>query len=147
VSRLPGVAVLLLSAALLPSGCGGGDDKKDNAPAQTTAAESDAPLKIDDVKTRLLANGYKVENRKPGPLIRNAASRGGLVVAEKKIEVTGGELPSGSGGVSVYSFSAPEDVAAMERFAGGDRSLVKGSLFFQAVEPGAAQTVADAASG
>jgi hypothetical protein len=135
---------------LVASGCGGDDDEADNSPAQTTAAESsespDSPVGIDEVKQRLEADGYSVEEKPGSPLLRNEASRGGIVKSDAELVVTGGDLPSGAD-VSVHSFTAPEDVEAVKRLAGGGVSLVKGSLFFQASEPGAADKVAEAATG
>ena len=137
---------------MIASGCGGDDDEKaaTTSPA-TTAAESspdnDAPLKIDEVKTKLEAAGYTVKEKPANPLLRNEASPGGLVTPEVSLDVTGGDLPSGAS-VGVYSFSAPEDVTAVKDLAaGGELSLVKGELFIQSAEPGAADTVAEAASG
>ena len=145
------IGVLLVSAALISTGCGGDDDKADK-PASPSAAtdssgadSSDAPLKIEDVKTQLEAAGYKVKEEPGTPLLRNEASPGGIVKSEVELTVTGGELPSGTD-VEVHSFSNPEDVAAVKELAaGGESSLVKGDLFFQAAEPGAADTVAEAA--
>jgi hypothetical protein len=148
----PAIA-LLLGAALIAAGCG--DDKSDmtSAAEPTTTATapiqpsgSDAPLQIDDVRKRLDAAGYDVEKKRGQPLIRNASSRGGIVKSATELVVTGGDLPSGAD-VRIHSLSSPVDEGAMERFAGGGRSLVKGKLFFQASEQGLAEQVARAAGG
>jgi hypothetical protein len=139
--------IALLGGALLVGGCGGDDKKSSSTTAPSTAATTQAaapPKNMDEAKQRLQAAGYKVADEKPEPLVRRAD--GGIVTPKEKIAVTGGELPSGTD-VSVYSVSTPEDVAALQKLAGGGRSVVKGMLFFQAVEPGAADTVAQAASG
>jgi hypothetical protein len=139
---LVGLVSVLLAATPALAGCGG-DDDGDGGATQTDSPAA-GPLKFEDVKPRLEAAGYTVKTETPEPLIRR--DDGGIVKPTGQLAVTGGDLPAGSE-VSVAGLGTPEDVAAMKKFAGGGQSLVEGDVFFQAAEPGAAETVARAARG
>jgi hypothetical protein len=113
------IAIALLGGALLVGGCGDDEKKRSSSStAPSTAATTQAaPKSIDEAKQRLQAAGYKVTvDQSPEPLVRRPD--GGIVTPKQKIEVTGGDLPSGSD-VSVYGVSTPEDVAALQKLAGG----------------------------
>ena len=145
------IVVVLLAFALAFAACGGGDDDDDggggSSGGTTSSAEESAdagPLSFEDVQPNLEAAGYTVEEEPPEPLVRR--DDGGIVTPEEKLVVSGGELPAGTD-VSVYSLGSQRDVAAVEDLAGGGVSLVEGSIFFQAAEPGSAETVAEAARG
>jgi hypothetical protein len=139
---LVGLVSVLLAAAPVLAGCGGDDDG--DGTAKKTDSPAAGPLKFEDVKPRLEAAGYTVKTESPEPLIRR--DDGGIVKPTGQLVVTGGDLSAGSE-VSVAGLGTPEDVAAMQKFAGGGRSLVEGDVFFQATEPGEAETVAKAARG
>lgn len=147
-ARSSAVAAVLLAAvlALFLVACGDSDEtgsSSEEAPAaEETAAEETAaePKDLDAVGTNLEAAGYTVKSAEPEPLIRR--DDGGIVQPEEKIDVTGGDLTGD--GASVYALGSSKDVAALEAFAGGDVSLVRGDYFFQSSAPGDAQRVADA---
>ena len=142
-ARSSAVAAVLLAAvlALFLVACGDSDEtgsSSEEAPAaEETAAE---PKDLDAVGTNLEAAGYTVKSAEPEPLIRR--DDGEIVQPEEKIDVTGGDLTGD--GASVYALGSSKDVAALEAFAGGDVSLVRGDYFFQSSAPGDAQRVADA---
>ena len=153
--RAPFALAAIAGAAVLVGGCGGDDDETTVATTTSTTASTGATgatgttgesgsVTIDDAQANLEAAGYTVKLEQSEPLIRR--DDGGVVQPLEKLIVTGGDLASGSD-VSVYSLESQKDVVAMEDFAGGDKSLVVGKLFFQSAEAGEAETIADAAQG
>ena len=133
--------LLLCVAVAIPFAlvaCGDDDEGGDSGSSAEPAASG--PLEFGDIQPNLEEAGYTVATEPPEPLIRRPD--GGIVIPDAKLVVTGGDIPSGSD-VSVYDLASPKDVAAMEDFAGGDVSVVEGTTFFQAVEPGLAQQIAD----
>jgi hypothetical protein len=132
-------AALAASFALVACGDDGGGGGGGGGSAEPAAS---GPLAFGDIQPALEEAGYKVAKETPEALIRRPD--GGIVIPEAKLVVTGNGIPSGSE-VSVYDLATPADVAAMKNFAGGDVSVVEGTTFFQAAEPGLAQQVADAA--
>jgi hypothetical protein len=153
--RAPFALATIAGAAMLVGGCGGDDDETTTATTTSTTPATGATgatgttgetgsVTFDDAQANLEAAGYTVKLEQSEPLIRR--DDGGVVQPLEKLIVTGGDLASGSD-VSVYSLESQKDVDAMEDFAGGDKSLVVGKLFFQSAEDGEAETIADASQG
>ena len=142
--RAAGVGAALAAAllALLLLGCGDGDEtgsSSEEAPAAEAEEPAAEPKDLDGLAANLEEAGYTVKSAEPEPLIRR--DDGEIVQPEEKIDVTGGDLTGD--GASVYALGSSKDVAALEAFAGGDVSLVRGDYYFQSSAPGDAQRVAD----
>ena len=138
-SRAAAVICVALGASLALIACG---DDGGSAAGGSAEPSGTGPLAFSDIQPALEDAGYKVAKETPEALIRRPD--GGIVIPTAKLVVTGDGIPAGSD-VSVYDLATPADVAAMKNFAGGDVSVVEGTTFFQATEPGLAQQVAEAA--